>query len=124
MRAGAPAKPTVTPGSPAVSGPPGEPSARTLDSHNSQPTGLTPRQWAMVITASIGALLEIIHTSITNVALIHIQASLGATLAEVGWVVTGYALASVVMIPLSSWLSGVFGQRTYFIFCLVGFTAT
>ena len=56
-------------------------------------------------------------------ALIHIQASLGATLAEVGWVVTGYAMASVVMIPLSSWLSGVFGQRTYFIFCLVGFTA-
>jgi DHA2 family multidrug resistance protein len=77
----------------------------------------------MVITASIGALLEIIDTSITNVALIHIQASLGATLAEVGWVVTGYAMASVVMIPLSSWLSGVFGQRTYFIFCLVGFTA-
>ncbi len=88
-----------------------------------EPTGLTPRQWAMVITASIGALLEIIDTSITNVALIHIQASLGATLAEVGWVVTGYAMATVVMIPLSSWLSGVFGQRTYFIFCLVGFTA-
>ena len=89
----------------------------------SPPTGLTPRQWAMVITASIGALLEIIDTSITNVALIHIQASLGASLAEVGWVVTGYAMASVVMIPLSTWLSGVFGQRTYFIFCLVGFTA-
>jgi DHA2 family multidrug resistance protein len=77
----------------------------------------------MVITASIGALLDIIDTSITNVALIPMQASLGATLAEVGWVVTGYAMASVVMIPLSTWLSGVFGQRTYFIFCLVGFTA-
>ena len=38
-----------------------------------EPTGLTPRQWAVVITASIGALLEIIDTSITNVALIHIQ---------------------------------------------------
>ena len=123
MRAGAPAKSTMTPGSPAVSAPPGQPSAGTPDSPVSQPTGLTPRQWAMVITASIGALLEIIDTSITNVALIHIQASLGATLAEVGWVVTGYAMASVVMIPLSTWLSGVFGQRTYFIFCLVGFTA-
>lgn len=85
--------------------------------------GLTPRQWAMVLTASIGALLEIIDTSITNVALIHIQASFGVTLAEVGWVVTGYAMASVVMIPLSAWLSGVFGQRSYFIFCLLGFTA-
>ncbi|MEB3335598.1 MAG: DHA2 family efflux MFS transporter permease subunit, partial [Cyanobacteriota bacterium] len=84
---------------------------------------LTSRQWAVVITASIGALLEIIDTSITNVALIHIQASLGATLAEVGWVVTGYAMASVVMIPLSAWLSERFGQRSYFIFCLAGFTA-
>jgi DHA2 family multidrug resistance protein len=84
--------------------------------------GLSPRQWAVVITASIGALLEIIDTNITNVALIHIQASFGATLAEVGWVVTGYAMATVVMIPLSAWLSGVFGQRRYFIFCLLGFT--
>jgi DHA2 family multidrug resistance protein len=83
---------------------------------------LSVRQWAVVITASIGALLEIIDTSITNVALINIQASLSATLAEVGWVVTGYAIATVVMIPLSNWLSNVFGQRRYFIFSLVGFT--
>ncbi len=85
-------------------------------------TGLTRRQWAVVLTASIGALLEIIDTSITNVALISIQANLGATLAEVGWVVTGYAMATVVMIPLSSWLGERFGQRSYFIFCLAGFT--
>jgi len=83
---------------------------------------LSLRQWAMVITASIGALLEVIDTSITNVALINIQANLGATLAEVGWVVTGYAMASVVMIPLSDWLSGIFGQRGYFVWCLIGFT--
>jgi len=44
-------------------------------------------------------------------------------LAEVGWVVTGYAMASVVMIPLSQWLGEAFGQRRYFLFCLVGFTA-
>ena len=87
-----------------------------------EPTGLSPRQWALVITASIGALLEIIDTSITNVALIQIQANLSATLAEVGWVITGYAMATVVMIPLSAWLSERFGQRSYFVFCLVGFT--
>ncbi|KEF42033.1 MAG: multidrug MFS transporter [Cyanobium sp. CACIAM 14] len=84
--------------------------------------GLTGRQWGVVLTASIGALLEIIDTSITNVALISIQANLGATLAEVGWVITGYAMATVVMIPLSSRLSERFGQRGYFIFCLAGFT--
>ncbi len=86
------------------------------------PERLSARQWAIVITTSLGALLEILDTSITNVALIPIQGNLGATLAEVGWVVTGYAMASVVMIPLSAWLSQVFGQRSYFIFCLVGFT--
>lgn len=83
---------------------------------------LTLRQWLIILTASIGAMLEVIDVSITNVALIHIQANLGATLAEVGWVVTGYAMASVVMIPLSGWLSDVFGQRNYFVFCLAGFT--
>ena len=80
------------------------------------------RQWAVVITVSIGAMLEVIDVSICNVALPHIQANLGATLAEVGWVVTGYAMASVVMIPLSEWLSERFGQRSYFVFCLAGFT--
>jgi len=84
---------------------------------------VTTRQWAVVITASLAALLEVIDTSITNVALIQIQANLSATLAEVGWVITGYAMATVVMIPLSAWLSDRFGQRSYFVFCLVGFTA-
>jgi DHA2 family multidrug resistance protein len=83
---------------------------------------MTPRLWALVITASIAAMLEVIDVSITNVALAHIQANLSATLAEVGWVVTGYAMASVVMIPLSQWLGEVFGQRRYFLFCLLGFT--
>ena len=86
------------------------------------PSQLTLRQWLIILTASIGALLEIIDVSITNVALIQIQANLGATLAEVGWVVTGYAMASVIMIPLSEWLGELFGQRNYFVFCLLGFT--
>ena len=83
---------------------------------------MTPRQWAVVVTAAVAAMLEVIDVSICNVALPHIQSNLGATLAEVGWVVTGYAMASVVMIPLSEWLSERFGQRSYFVFCLAGFT--
>lgn len=88
----------------------------------SDPDGLNLNQWLIILTVSIGALLEIVDISITNVALLHIQSSLGATLAEVGWVVTGYAMASVIMIPLSEWLGELFGQRNYFVFCLVGFT--
>ena len=83
---------------------------------------MTLRQWAVVITVAIAAMLEVVDVSIANVALPHIQANLGATVAEAGWVVTGYAMASVVMIPLSEWLSEQFGQRSYFVFCLIGFT--
>ena len=84
---------------------------------------LTPRQWMVVVIASIGAMLEVIDVSITNVALVHIQANLGATLSEVGWVVTGYAMASVVVIPLSDWFSAVLGQSRFFQLSLIGFTA-
>ncbi|MEH2180834.1 DHA2 family efflux MFS transporter permease subunit [Nostoc sp.] len=81
-----------------------------------------PLKWAIAFTASIGAILEVIDTSIVNVALTDIQASLGATVSEVGWVVTGYAIANVVLIPLSAWLGDYFGRKTYFIFSLIGFT--
>ena len=80
------------------------------------PAQLSFKQWAVVITVSLGALLEIIDTSITNVALTHIQAALGATLAEVGWVVTSYTIATVVMIPLSAGLTAIALDRAI-IFC-------
>lgn len=81
-------------------------------------------KWAIAITASLGAILEVIDTSIVNVALAEMQASLGATISEIGWVVTGYAIANVVMIPLTAWLGDLFGQKKYFIFSLVGFTVS
>lgn len=79
-------------------------------------------KWAIAFTASLGAILEVIDTSIVNVALTDIQATLGATVSEVGWVVTGYAIANVVLIPLSAWLGDVFGKKTYFVFSMIGFT--
>lgn len=79
-------------------------------------------KWAIAITASLGAVLEVLDTSIVNVALPEMQGNLGATLSEIGWVVTGYAVANVVMIPLSAWLGDYFGKKNYFIFCLIGFT--
>ncbi len=81
-----------------------------------------PLKWAIALTASLGAILEVIDTSIVNVALTDIQATLGATVSEVGWVVTGYAIANVVLIPLSAWLGDFFGKKAYFVFSMVGFT--
>jgi DHA2 family multidrug resistance protein len=81
-----------------------------------------PLKWAITFTASLGAILEVIDTSIVNVALADIQANLGATVSEVGWVVTGYAIANVILIPLSAWLGDRFGKKAYFVFSMVGFT--
>ncbi|AFY65805.1 DHA2 family efflux MFS transporter permease subunit [Geitlerinema sp. PCC 7407] len=78
-------------------------------------------KWAIALTASLGAMLEVIDTSIVNVALTDMQASVGATISEIGWVVTGYAIANVIIIPLTAWLGEAFGKKRYFVFSLVGF---
>jgi DHA2 family multidrug resistance protein len=79
-------------------------------------------KWAVAVAVAIGALLEIIDTSIVNVALSDIQASLGASLSEVSWVVSSYGIANVIILPLSAWLGHRFGKKTYFLFSLIGFT--
>ena len=81
-------------------------------------------KWIITLSASFGAILEVIDTSITNVALPDIRGNLGATLSEAGWVSTAYACANVVIIPLSAWLGNRFGRKNYFVFSLVGFTAS
>ncbi len=81
-------------------------------------------KWIITLSASLGAILEVIDTSITNVALPDIRGNLGATLSEAGWVSTAYACANVVIIPLSAWLGDRFGRKNYFVFSLVGFTVS
>jgi len=76
----------------------------------------------IAVSVSLSALLQVIDTSIVNVALTNMQATLGATLTEIGWVITAYGIASVIMIPLTAWCGGVFGKKRYFIFSVIGFT--
>jgi MFS family permease len=59
-------------------------------------------------------LFEIVDTTIVNVALTNMRGSLGATLTDVAWVITAYAIANVIVIPMTSWLSQQFGRRNYF----------
>src|SRR5262249_11532718 len=80
-------------------------------------------KWFVATAVALGALLEIIDTSIVNVALADMQAELGATLNQVSWVVSSYAVANVIILPLSAWLGMRFGKKKYFLFSLVGFTA-
>ncbi|MCC9071360.1 multidrug efflux MFS transporter [Flavobacterium sp. F-65] len=80
------------------------------------------RRVLITITAVLCALLEIVDTTIVNVALTDMRGSLGATLTDVAWVITAYAIANVIVIPMTSWLSQQFGRRNYFVTSIIIFT--
>lgn len=80
------------------------------------------RRVIITITAVLCALLEIVDTTIVNVALTHMRGSLSATLNDVAWVITAYAIANVIVIPMTSWLSQQFGRRNYFVASIIIFT--
>jgi DHA2 family multidrug resistance protein len=81
------------------------------------------RKWIITITVIMAALLELIDTTIVNVSLPQIQGNLGATLEDVAWVVTGYAVANVIVLPMSGWLGSRFGRKDYFLASIIIFTA-
>ena len=80
------------------------------------------RRIIITITAILCALLEIVDTTIVNVALNDMRGNLGATLTEVGWVITAYAIGNVIIVPMTSWLSQQFGRRNYFAASVIIFT--
>lgn len=67
----------------------------------------------IMIAIMLGTLMQMIDTSIVNVAVPTMQGTLGATLDQISWVATGYILANVITLPLTGWLSGLFGRRLY-----------
>lgn len=80
------------------------------------------RRVIITITAILCALLEIVDSTIVNVALNEMKGNLGSTLSEVGWVITAYAIGNVIIVPMTSWLSQQFGRRNYFAASIVIFT--
>ena len=82
------------------------------------------RRVIITITAVMCALLEIVDTTIVNVALTDMRGSLGATLTDVAWVITAYAIANVIVIPMTSWLSQQFGRKNYFAASIILFTVS
>ena len=80
------------------------------------------RRVIITITAVLCALLEIVDVTIVNVALTNMRGSLGASLTDIAWVITAYAIANVIIIPMTSWLSQQFGRRNYFAVSIIIFT--
>ena len=80
------------------------------------------RKWIITFTVITAALLELIDTTIVNVALPNIMGNLGATLEDANWIVTGYAVANVIILPMSGWLGDRFGRKNYFLASILVFT--
>ncbi|MFM6935886.1 MAG: DHA2 family efflux MFS transporter permease subunit, partial [Flavobacteriales bacterium] len=79
-------------------------------------------KWILILTAISCALLELIDATIVNVSLREISGSIGATTTEIAWVVTSYAVSNVIIIPLTSMLSDLFGRKVYFTASVIIFT--
>ena len=71
-------------------------------------------RYLIAVTMTLASVMELVDTSIVNVAIPHMMGSLGATLDEIAWVSTGYVVANVVILPVSGWLSNYVGRRNYF----------
>lgn len=80
------------------------------------------RRVIITLTCIVCALLEIVDTTIVNVALNDMKGNLGATTSEVGWVVTAYAIGNVIIVPMTSWMAQQFGRRNYFAVSIIIFT--
>jgi DHA2 family multidrug resistance protein len=77
----------------------------------------------VVATAALASLLEIIDSSIVNVAIPTMMGNLGVTLDQISWVSTGYMIANSIILPIAAWLGMKLGRRTYFTGAILAFTA-
>jgi DHA2 family multidrug resistance protein len=73
------------------------------------------RKWIVAVSVMFGTILEVLDSSIVNVALPHMQGSFSASVDEIAWVVTSYLVAAGIMIPMTGWIAGRFGRKRYFI---------
>src|SRR5499427_2525055 len=102
---------TVSPGSATATR---EPPASSQAAHAiAHPEDRYKHKYLIAIAVTLAAVLELIDTSIVNVAIPHMMGNLGATLDEISWVSTGYIIANVIVIFMSGWLSAYFGRKRY-----------
>jgi DHA2 family multidrug resistance protein len=90
-----------------------------LDIHDWKPAH---NPWAIALTVTIATFMEVLDTSIANVALPHIAGSLGASSEEATWVLTSYLVSSAIILPISGWLMARFGRKRFYMVCVTLFT--
>jgi len=78
--------------------------------------------WLIAVVVSLAAFMEILDTSIANVALPHLAGDLGASNDESTWVLTSYLVSNAIVLPISGWLASLFGRKRFFLVCIFLFT--
>jgi DHA2 family multidrug resistance protein len=83
----------------------------------SSETSVNP--WLIAVVVSLAAFMEVLDTSIANVALPHIAGDLGASSDESTWVLTSYLVSNAIILPVSGWFVGIFGRKSFFMMCII-----
>jgi DHA2 family multidrug resistance protein len=78
--------------------------------------------WLIAATVALAAFMEVLDTSIANVALPHIAGDMGASTDQGTWVLTSYLVSNAIVLPVGGWASSVIGRRNFFMLCIVIFT--
>ena len=81
-------------------------------------------KWLVAITVMLPTIIEIVDTSVVNVSLDHIRGSLSAGIDESTWTITSYLVSNAIIIPMTGWLSRIFGRKRYLVFSITLFTIT
>jgi DHA2 family multidrug resistance protein len=99
------------------------PDRDTAQTHNApaRPWRAKANPWAIAITVTLATFMEVLDTSIANVALPHIAGGLGASTDEATWVLTSYLVANAVILPASSYLTTFIGRKKFYMICVVLF---
>src|ERR1700758_3322768 len=80
--------------------------------------------WLIAVVVSTAAFMEVLDTSIANVALPYIAGSVGASNDESTWVLTSYLVSNAIVLPIGGWFAVTFGRKRFFVTCLTIFTVS
>jgi len=80
--------------------------------------------WIVAIAVMFGTFMEVLDTTVVNVSLPHIAATMSATIDEATWVLTSYLVANAIILPMTGWLASTFGRKRLLMMSVTGFTIT
>src|SRR4029077_13555992 len=98
--------------------------AASISVPNQAATRRVINPWIIAITVTLATFMELLDTAIANVALPNIAGGLAVSYDESTWVLTSYLVSNAVVLPLSAWLSRVFGRKRYYMTCVLLFTVS